>query len=164
MDFAVEKFNFSQSKIREGFLRLVFKIIIEIIKFIDKFACLPMICAHKTFVICLAFLLLGSRANAEVIADTPSSAQYLAIQISLSSGYPAENYASYSRGLAKTLSLLTAAEQAEVFGNGGTAAPSGDSGTNSGSPNSGSGSPNSGSGNNWWNGILEYFANLFKDL
>ena len=50
------------------------------------------------------------------IRNDESSISVLAIQCSMSSGYPASGFPDYSTGLAKTLSLLDGDQQQRVFG------------------------------------------------
>ncbi|NNE92829.1 MAG: hypothetical protein HKN23_14390, partial [Verrucomicrobiales bacterium] len=62
------------------------------------------------------FLGIGfERAEAQ-ITNSEASATMLASRIAADAGVPANQYADYSRSLARTLSLLSPAKQAEVFG------------------------------------------------
>ena len=49
------------------------------------------------------------------IQDNDSSADFIAARIAADTGWPAEEMVPYGRRLAKTLSQLSAKEQAEVF-------------------------------------------------
>jgi hypothetical protein len=50
------------------------------------------------------------------IRDNESSANALAIQCAVSSGFSAEDYEEYCRRLAKTIGMLSSAQQTRVFG------------------------------------------------
>lgn len=62
--------------------------------------------------------------KSQVITESSESSNYLANQISVSSGMPAENYHNYAMSLARTLARLSPAQQAAVFGVGGAASAS----------------------------------------
>lgn len=67
----------------------------------------------------LVFLLLAAGIFTEVnaqIRDDEQSASFLAVQCAVSSGGNAPNYEGYGRKLAKTLGLLTPAQQERIFG------------------------------------------------
>jgi len=67
------------------------------------------------FVLCCSFSLLVAPARAQ-ICESESSINAIAIQCSMSSGFSASGFEDYSRSLAKTLALLSPAQQKRVFG------------------------------------------------
>jgi len=69
------------------------------------------------YLLALGVFLLGMPSHSQAqIRDNDSSMIALAVQCSVSSGYSAEEYQDYCRRLAKTLSLLSSAQQTRVFG------------------------------------------------
>lgn len=105
------------------------------------------------------------------------------MECAASSGYPAEGYMQYARGLALTLSFVNVEAQKEIFGfvplQGAAQTPVGDlpfsladsnlaEDPNSGDvPGSGStstdsgGSSSGGASGSWWDQFLEWVASLF---
>lgn len=62
------------------------------------------------------FLAVQTATLSAQIRDNESSASALAIQCAVSSGFSAEDYEEYCRRLAKTIGMLTSAQQTRVFG------------------------------------------------
>lgn len=67
------------------------------------------------FALCFSFSLLVAPARAQ-IGEGESSVNALAIQCAVSSGFSTDGFEDYSRRLAKTLALLSPAQQTRVFG------------------------------------------------
>lgn len=67
------------------------------------------------YLILLGTLAIPAASDAQ-IADNDASISVLAVQCAVSSGFSASEYEDYCRRLAKTLSLLSSAQQTRVFG------------------------------------------------
>ncbi|MFT5469190.1 MAG: putative membrane protein YgcG [Verrucomicrobiales bacterium] len=103
------------------------------------------------------------------ITDTEASAEYLAEQIASSSGGTAQQYMSYSRGLAKTLSQLTPVAQQRVLessvAGGGESSLGGGYGESSGGDGdseSEGGENSAENSSNWWDRFWAWLRGLFS--
>lgn len=67
---------------------------------------------HLASLLTALFLFTGIARGQEVT----SAASFIALQCSVSSGYPAEGYLSYAEGLVQTISALSPEAQARVLG------------------------------------------------
>ena len=71
---------------------------------------------HSLWLLITAVLVSVAWQHSLVAEEYDQTAIYFAIQCEKSSGYLAENYLEYGQNLVKTISLLTAEQQARVFG------------------------------------------------
>ncbi|MEM9017664.1 MAG: hypothetical protein AAGC68_11675 [Verrucomicrobiota bacterium] len=102
----------------------------------------------------LAFAFAATSGQAQIRDDDPS-ANILAVQCAVSSGYSADNYREYGEKLAKTIGMLSPVQQERVFGyvpqpygaiNDGVGSDQGGKGSSDGNADGGVGNSNGGGG------------------